>query len=117
MDARRQLQLMLESDRNFHKIASIRSVPLRTDANHLERRQHQRGINNSMIAVALLYGQQQFSHGALIFTITDRILRGTPYSKLLDWLRGLRVVCLQGPPDAKVLTAYWHKKTKSRVRR
>lgn len=112
-----ELRLIMEGDLNLTKLGSISTVHNPKDANHLERRQQQRGITNPMIEVALIYGKRQFSHGALTFTITDRRLKNTPYKRFIDALRGLRVVCLDGPPNPKVMTAYWHEKTKRRVHR
>lgn len=112
-----KLCLILERDLNLNKLGTISTAPNPKDVNHLERRQQQRGISIPMMKVALIYGSRQFSHGALTYTITDRTLRNTPYRRFIDGLRGLRVVCLDGPPDPKVMTAYWHEKTKRRVHR
>ena len=117
VDANRKLRKILEIDRNRKKVQSLDPVPLRRDANHLERRQHQRAISDVMIEIALMYGKRNFSRGALVFTLNDRNLQHSPYCKFVDFLRGLRVVCLEGPPHARILTAYWDKKTKRRARK
>jgi hypothetical protein len=117
MDANRKIQQILDLDINKSRIDRIEAVYRRKDLNHLERRQQQRAISNAMISVALLYGKKRFSRGAIIFTLNDRNLKWTPYAKFSDVLRGLRVVCLSGPPDARVLTAYWHEHTKQKVRK
>ncbi|WP_234488863.1 DUF4258 domain-containing protein [Oxynema sp. CENA135] len=114
MDANKKLTRLLERDSNCQAIGTISAVQRRKDRNHLERRQQQRAISNEMIKVALLYGKKGFSRGATVFTLNDRILAKTPYAKFIDLLRGLRVVCLDGPPDPKILTAYWHEATKRR---
>lgn len=116
MSARNQISLIVESDFNKQKIGTIRIAPRRKDSNHLQRRQQQRAINNAMIYVALMYGCKHFHKGALIFTLNDRILKQTPYAQFTDALRGLRVVCLNGLPNPQILTVYWHRDTKRRVR-
>jgi hypothetical protein len=117
MDANRKIKQILDRDINKTRIDHIEAVHRRKDLNHLERRQQQRAISNAMIEVALLYGKKGFSRGAIIFTLNDRNLKWTPYAKFADVLRGLRVVCLAGPPEAKILTAYWHNHTKQKVRK
>lgn len=115
MDANRKLTAMIEGDSNTEAIGLLGAVHCRKDLNHLERRQQQRAISNAMITVALTYGKKTFSRGALVYTLNDRSLERTPYAKFIDVLRGLRVVCLIGPPDPKILTAYWHEETKRRA--
>ncbi|HIK28969.1 MAG: hypothetical protein N3E45_05115 [Oscillatoriaceae bacterium SKW80] len=116
METCRKISLIAKNDEHTREIGTLISVRRRKDLNHLQRRQQQRAITNSMIQIALTYGCKSFSRGALIFTLNDRSLRGTPYYKYINVLRGLRVVCLVGPPNPKILTAYWHEKTKRRVR-
>lgn len=115
MDANKKLCQLIECDSNAESIGSLSPVHRRKDLNHLERRQQQRAISNAMITVALTYGKKKFSRGALVYTLNDRSLEHTPYQKFIDVLRGLRVVCLAGPPNPKILTAYWHEGTKRRV--
>ncbi|WP_199248087.1 hypothetical protein [[Phormidium] sp. ETS-05] len=117
MDANRKISKLVETDSNTQKIGSIIAVQRSKDLNHLERRQQQRAITNDMMKVALIYGEKGFSRGAVIFTLNDRILQWTPYYKFIDVLRGLRVVCLSGPPNPKILTAYWHEETRRRARK
>jgi hypothetical protein len=69
-----------------------------------------------MIQVALMYGRKHHYKGAVIYTLTDRILRQSPYFQFTDTLRGLRVVCLNELPNPNILTSYWHSETKRRVR-
>lgn len=115
MDANKKITQLLEKDSNIDRIGPIVAVHRRKDMNHLERRQQQRAISNAMIKVALMYGQKKFSRGALVFTLNDRSLQTTAYAKFIDVLRGLRVVCLAGPPNPTILTAYWHEDTKRKV--
>ena len=112
-----QLNLLLQNDLNIQKLGCITAVHNPKDTNHLERRQQQRAISLPMIKVALVYGSRQFSYGALTYTLTDKDLRKTPYQRFTDVLRGLRVVCVNGLPDPKIMTAYWHDKTKRKVHR
>ncbi len=115
MDAKQQINLIVERDANKSKIGTLRIAPRNKDGNHLQRRQQQRGINNTMIQVALMYGRKHFYKGAVIYTLNDRILKQTPYSQFTDALRGLRVVCLNGLPNPQILTTYWHSKTKRKA--
>ena len=117
MQTKKQIGLIVERDANQHKIGTLAIASRNLDSNHLQRRQQQRAIDDAMIKIALLYGRKQFSHGAITFTLNDRILRKTPYSQFIDVLRGLRVVCLHGLPNPQILTAYWHEETKRRVRK
>lgn len=117
MDTKKRLNLIIKSDSNQHKIGTLKIAPKHKDSNHLQRRQQQRGINTTMMQIALLYGQKHFHKGAQIFTLNDRCLQKTPYAPFVDTLRGLRVVSLNGLPNPQILTAYWHKETKSRLRK
>ncbi|GAC1484561.1 MAG: hypothetical protein NVS2B14_21990 [Chamaesiphon sp.] len=117
MGTKKQLSSIFESDVNRSKIGILRSAPRNKDSSHLQRRQQQRAINDPMIKVALLYGHKHFNKGATIFTLNDRSLQQTPYSRFAGTLRGLRVVCLNGLPNPQILTVYWHQKTKHKVRK
>lgn len=117
MDRKKQLSLIVETDANKDKIGNLKIAPKHKDSNHVQRRQQQRGINNAMIQVALMYGRKHYYKGAVIYTLTDRILRQTPYFRFTDTLRGLRVVCQNQQPEFQLLTAYWHEETKRRVRK
>ena len=117
MDRKKQLNLIVESDSNKYKIGTLRIAPRNKDSNHVQRRQQQRAISNAMIQVALMYGHKHHYKGAVIYTLTDRILKQTPYFRFTDTLRGLRVVCQNQLPQFQLLTAYWHEETKRRVRK
>ncbi|MFN9174077.1 MAG: hypothetical protein ACK58N_06050 [Synechocystis sp.] len=69
-----------------------------------------------MIKVALTYGRKDYSYGAVRFTLTDRTLSKTPYAKVADSLRGLRIVCQSTDNTPQIITAYWDTKTKQRAR-
>ena len=117
MDANKKISRIVANDDRWSDIGILVCVQRRKDTNHLQRRQQQRAISNVMIQVALMYGRKGFSRGATVFTLNDRSLRQTPYYKYIDVLRGLRVVCLAGPPNPEIITAYWHEKTKRKVRK
>lgn len=117
MDTKKRLNLIIKSDSNQHKIGTLKIAPKQKDSNHLQRRKQQRGINNTMIQVALMYGHKHHYKGAVIYTLTDRILRQSPYFRFTDTLRGLRVVSLNGLPNPQIFTAYWHRETKRRIRK
>jgi hypothetical protein len=117
MSQKKQLGMIVETDSNKDKIGTLRIAHRNKDSNHVQRRQQQRAINNTMIQVALMYGRKHHYKGAVIYTLTDRILRQTPYFRFTDTLRGLRVVCQNQLPEFQLLTAYWHEETKRRVRK
>ena len=115
MSQKNQINLILESDSNKHKLGTLRIAPRNKDSNHVQRRQQQRSINNAMIQIALMYGRKHFYKGGVIYTLNDKILKQTPYSQFTDALRGLRVICLNELPNPQILTTYWHSKTKRKA--
>lgn len=117
MNSKKRLSLIFEKDEKKAKISTLRIAPKQKDSTHVQRRQQQRAISEAMIKIALLYGQKQFRYGAQLFTLHDRNLRNTPYSQYKDALRGLRVVCLTGLPNPEILTVYWDKEIRKRVRK
>jgi hypothetical protein len=116
MSKQSTLNQLIEQDANIIPSETLSSCNSHKDSNHLQRRQQQRAINTAMIQVALTYGRQDYSHGAVRFTLTDRSLSHTPYAKMTDSLRGLRVICQQMSADTRIITAYWDNKTKQRAR-
>lgn len=116
MSKQTQIYRLVQEDANISKIEPLASIHSKHDANHVQRRQQQRAINSDMIQIALTYGAKDYSHGAVRFTLTDRILNHTPYKKVADCLRGLRVVCKPTETTTEIITAYWDTKTKKRVR-
>lgn len=117
MNRNKQISLIFDSDDNQYRIGTLKAAPKQKDSTHVQRRQQQRAISEAMIKIALLYGQKQFRYGAQLFTLHDRNLRNTPYSQYKDALRGLRVVCLTGLPNPEILTVYWDKEIRKRVRK
>jgi len=118
MNTRKQIQQIAATDERLNQeSAAYTPICKSKDLNHLERRQQQRAISNDMIRVAIAYGQQRFDRrGAIIYTLSDRKLKCSPYAKFTDALRGLQVICLQKFPDTQILTTYWNFDTKRRVR-
>ncbi|MGF1498834.1 MAG: hypothetical protein ACFB8W_18710 [Elainellaceae cyanobacterium] len=117
MDNRKYLQRLVASDPNLGRIGSLVAATSQIDRNHLQRRKQQRGINDSMIRVALGYGRRFYARGAWHFILGDRTLQGTPYARFMDELRGLTVVCQTNLPNPEILTTYWKWDMKRRVRR
>jgi hypothetical protein len=109
MSKQTQIYRIVQADDNISKLCHL------NESHHLQQRKQQRAINDDMIKVALTYGRKEYSYGALQFTLTDRSLNHTPYAKVMDALRGLRVVCSQDFPTPEIITAYWHNETKQRV--
>jgi hypothetical protein len=116
MSKQSQIYRIVQEDANISEIKPLVSFQSKHDATHVQRRQQQRAINPDMIKVALTYGEKDYSHGAVRFTLTDRILNHTPYKKVADCLRGLRVVCKPTETTTEIITTYWDTKTKKRVR-
>lgn len=116
MKVSQQIKFLVEEYENTNYLGTLSPTFSYKDSNHLQRRQQQRAVSYEMIEVALIYGSRKFIRGALTFTLTDRDLQQTRYAKFSDKLRGLRVVCTTAPPNPEIITAYWHEKTKRRVR-
>src|SRR5438128_2508519 len=76
---------------------------LRT-SEHAGVRMQQRGVTARMVQIALLYGERDWSHGALCHRITERALCGTSFAAECDRLRGLCVVLGR---DGMVITVKW----------
>ncbi len=77
------------------------------DPEHTVRRMQQRAISKDMIELALLYGKREYCRNAQTYTILDKTLKNTPYSKLIDHLRGLRVIALETANGLRVTSVYW----------
>jgi hypothetical protein len=116
MSTKTQIHQLIQHDTNLIKSSSFTVFTGRTDRNHLQRRQQQRAINDDMIKIALTYGSKDYSYGAIRFTLTDRRLRQSPYAKMTDALRGLRVVCQPSETILQIITAYWDNHIKQSAR-
>lgn len=89
------------------------------DPYHYERRQQQRAISKEMVSLCLTYGEKKRIRGALTYTILDKNLKFTKYSKYLSELRGLRVVLnnLTESMDSSEIgihTVYWVNQVKKK---
>ncbi len=71
---------------------------------HSRIRSRQRCIGDEVVELVLLYGHRRHSHGDLVYEIRDRSLRGTPYERDADRLRGATVVVTS---DGAVRTVMW----------
>jgi hypothetical protein len=112
-----QMQVLVAKDEKTQFLGDILPYHNSKDWDHFQRRKQQRAVNNDMIKIALAYGRKKFIYGAVTFTLTDRNLSDSPYTKFDDMLRGLRVVCQVAPPNPIIITTYWDYKVKQKVRR
>lgn len=79
---------------------------------HAEERMHQRCIHDEDIAIALWLGEASHSYGDVVYTLTDRCLRGTRWERKADRLRGLAVVLTD---DGWVRTVMWNDRVRHRA--
>jgi hypothetical protein len=117
MDTHKQIERLILTDGKIKQAKRFLTAYRVKDRNHLQRRQQQRAISDSMIEIALMYGKKRYNRGALLYTLNDRILKQSPYAQLTDKLRGLTVVCVQEAETHHVLTAYWHNAICRRARK
>lgn len=107
MGLAQQIRQLLGQDSNFLMLPEIILSGSPADPNHTTRRMQQRAIAREMIEVALLYGKcERYSH-ATTYTLLDKTLTKTPYSKFIDKLRGLRVITQERPHGLEVTSVYW----------
>ena len=117
MNTHKQIQQIATTDDRLDPESNLTPIRKTKDLNHLQRRQQQRAISNDMIRVAIAYGQQRFDrHGAIVYTLSDRNLKRSPYAKFTDTLRGLQVICSQDLTTLQILTTYWNFDHKRSVR-
>lgn len=86
------LKQLIATDDKIVSIAHYSILRKDNDPDHYERRQQQRAISEEMVSLCLTYGEKKRIRGALTYTILDKNLKSTKYSKYLSELRGLRVV-------------------------
>ena len=86
------------------------------DPLHILRKKQQRAISDEMILIAIFYGLKKRTYQDWSYTITDRSLRGTPYEKFLDRLRGLTVIGNWEDKEFHMITSYWDFIVKQRKR-
>jgi hypothetical protein len=117
MNTHKQIQQIAATDELLEQLIALTPIRKPKDLNHLQRRQQQRAISNDMIQIAIAYGQKRFDHhGATVYTLSDRLLKHSPYAKFTNALRGLQVICIHNLNSPQILTTYWNFTTKRRVR-
>ena len=117
MNTHKQIQQIAANDDRLTSKVDFTPICKSKDLNHLQRRQQQRAISNDMIQIAIAYGQKRFDHhGATVYTLSDRLLKYSPYAKFTNALRGLQVICIHNLNSYQILTTYWNFTTKRRVR-
>ena len=77
-------------------------MPRMTD--HSRIRSQQRSIDDQVVELVLRYGHRRYSHGDMVYELRDRNLRGTPFEREADRLRGAAVVLTS---DGAVRTVMW----------
>jgi hypothetical protein len=110
-----QLGILIASDSKINEI-KIHTISNEKDLLHVERKQQQRAISNSMILIALTYGRKTRSFQDLSYALLDRSLLNTPYEKHLDKLRGLTIIGNWDKNEFYIITCYWDFLIKSRKR-
>jgi hypothetical protein len=105
-----QLKHLIETDEKVISTKHFKVLRKDNDPDHYERRQQQRAISEEMVSLCLTYGEKKRIRGALTFTILDKNLKSTKYSKYLSELRGLRVVLntlAMESSEIGIHTVYW----------
>jgi hypothetical protein len=104
-----QLSHLIISDDIIRNLPQLEIFTSAKDPNHLNRRLQQRAINWDMIQLAIAYGKFQYHSQAQTWTLLDKSLHFTPYTRFIDKLRGLRIIATNNPVDSKLklTTAYW----------
>lgn len=102
-----ELHQLLTDDTKVETLPNFFLSGTTTDPDHTKRRMQQRAISTDMIELALLYGKQEYHSRAKTYTILDKTLKHTPYSKFIDKLRGLRVIALETARELQVTSVYW----------
>lgn len=115
MNSLEQLDILVAADSKINDI-KIHIVSNEKDILHVERKQQQRAITNSMILIALNYGRKSRSFQDLSYALLDRNLLNTEYEKYLDKLRGLTIIGNWDKSEFHIITCYWDFLIKSRKR-
>jgi hypothetical protein len=79
-----------------------------TETKHSQKRCSQRAVDENMILIALVYGSVKRRGQESIHNIKDCNLRGTKFSKFIDKLRGLTVICIKKDCNYILKTVYWN---------
>lgn len=117
MNTQKQLNQIFQSDENKYKVGSLKQKVSFQDPEHTQRRKQQRAINETMMKIALLYGEKDFHGNDIRVTILDKNLRNTIYAKFIEKLRGLRVIWKGELNNPEIITVYWDFKTKATGRK
>lgn len=117
MKTKKQINQIFQSDENKYQVGTLKHKFSFQDPEHTQRRKQQRGIDDNMIKIALLYGEQEFHHHYRRVTILDKNLRHTIYAKFIDKLRGLRVIWRGELTNPEIITVCWNFKTKLAARK
>lgn len=109
MKFQKQLHQIISFDETIQNLPEIDIFYSAKDHNHFNRRLQQRAINWDMIKLAIAYGKFQYHSHAKTWTLLDKNLKYTPYSRFVDKLRGLRIIALSESLDGtlRLCTAYW----------
>jgi len=114
-NVKKALQNLLQGE----LVPSYEFTPVSQDSDHGRRRSQQRAISEEFIHIALLLGQVEYVSRAKTYTLTDRQLSNTKFSKFSDELRGLRIIT--EPPSAdqedqpiQVTTVMWAEEVRNR---
>ncbi|MEL6439842.1 MAG: DUF4258 domain-containing protein [Cyanobacteria bacterium J06621_8] len=109
MKFQKQLHQIISSDEIVQNLPEIDIFYSAKDLNHFNRRLQQRAINWDMIKLAIAYGKFEYFSQAQTWTLLDKNLKHTPYSRFIDKLRGLRIIAPIKTSDGtlKLCTAYW----------
>lgn len=86
------------------------------DPLHIERKTQQRAITKEAIEICLAYGKKKRAIKAWNYSITDRSLHNTSYSKFKDSLRGLTIIGNWEQDTFYIITSYWDFNIKNRKR-
>lgn len=114
-NVKKALQDLLQGE----SIPDYEFTPVSQDSDHGRRRSQQRAISEEFIQIALLLGHVEYVSRAKTYTLTDRQLADTKFSKFSEELRGLRIVT--EPPSTnredqpiQVTTVMWAEDVRNR---
>ncbi|MBD2427503.1 hypothetical protein [Phormidium sp. FACHB-1136] len=108
MKQQTRLKQILSNDSNSQLRKPIQTALNHSDPGHSSKRQQQRAISQEMVEIAVMYGHKHYSHGSVCYTLRDRDLKASPYAQFMDSLRGLTIVCDEGPHQLELITAKWN---------
>jgi len=114
-NVKKALQELLEGE----LIPPYEFTEVSQDSDHGRRRSQQRAISEEFIQIALLLGQVEYVARAKTYTLTDRQLSETKFSKFLDELRGLRIITEPPSPleeggPIRITTVMWAGEVRNR---